>query len=1085
MRVIRSPNSLGKDSFFSPTMAHPTLWLPKSFFYPIGNTPATSLTEYIPPDVDAKVLVLGCGDFRNTLYTIFSDSKLPFERALDFTFCDVEPAVLARNILIYTLLYDRADEETIRKVWKIYVDVFIDKESFDLIVAQCTKLVDLSSSVERWGSHPYGTFIKFCTEDTMVTLRQYWGRYLFKDRDAAAAKPAVLKESESGRASGIMILEYGLLGAEHFKHYWKHGVTDVDHSEMNRATHVNTTLLYSSSGDALNIHYGTHPISCFHLAPALAPTQEHPSTPAKSMPGIIAIIKSQFAGWCSAFHHRMTDPHLKANVKLRFFAGNAITFCKALRAVLRGGPLRTTEYTNSWGCSTIFFAEDYLHNSAQPAPLSFNVIETSNLADHIGFLNILLITSPLLEQTPTSVLFTHCLVGSKDASRQHLSALEQIGVDLPLISLVFGLSPERATSMFTSQSMAQEAMASGLNQSLQLFEFNLWRTSAPAAAGLAQTFTCQPADLARTLFKTYLSLFPDEGFAGYKDVGKPGYGLRHHTRDSFIYLLSLVKDSFSGDWNVVMDCIMLLVESDRTLLVGLQNYQDLCRGLHLADLRKVMPDPNEFAVHTPNKHFENWAEPIPSSVHVGLVVPRVKIQKLLDEFKEIVTPCLQCSLMCPGGQSFFTSIQPTFGRVEISGTGAGKTVIIHEDQAGWWGRSDLVVYFPAPAWMFVKWAFKELEVGLSMFGVSAMNHFIKTLGLQLCIFSTVLTDQSRTFVLRDRPRLASQTALQNEASAGPPLLPSPSPAEHIPQQVTLKFGESRPSSLTIQCLVEDPTAKANLADKSTKVEAKSITVTSVEVSFKAFKSTLHFPYPIDHTTLVTRIARKSSYVEIEGRILSQRAVDIPVELKPFPVALLDGGGIHALGMHYLALDALPSFRSPLPPKYEHKWMQPHFSFSLMEEKEKAKAKMSLKPQPPSLELKDSLFNIFSRFLGTNKGNPTMFHLSQPADGVGTYAILFVSRVKIDLTAHTVVADACVLPFSYDTCSLAAMHVAIRKMESDIRAGRLRSISVQTPEEERAWWMAYLPTAVERCRTWKHKVDCKYLTEGAPRGLGAG
>ena len=44
-----------------------------SFFYPLGNTLATCLTQNVPPEDDALILSLGCGDVRNILYTAYAD----------------------------------------------------------------------------------------------------------------------------------------------------------------------------------------------------------------------------------------------------------------------------------------------------------------------------------------------------------------------------------------------------------------------------------------------------------------------------------------------------------------------------------------------------------------------------------------------------------------------------------------------------------------------------------------------------------------------------------------------------------------------------------------------------------------------------------------------------------------------------------------------------------------------------------------------------------------------------------------------------------------------------------------------------
>jgi hypothetical protein len=44
-----------------------------TFFYPIGNTPAVQLTRDLPREQPADILLLGCGDVRNILFTVYAD----------------------------------------------------------------------------------------------------------------------------------------------------------------------------------------------------------------------------------------------------------------------------------------------------------------------------------------------------------------------------------------------------------------------------------------------------------------------------------------------------------------------------------------------------------------------------------------------------------------------------------------------------------------------------------------------------------------------------------------------------------------------------------------------------------------------------------------------------------------------------------------------------------------------------------------------------------------------------------------------------------------------------------------------------
>jgi hypothetical protein len=55
-------------------MLHPVAVNIISFFYRLGNTPAVCLTQDLPPEEGADILLLGCGDVRNVLFTAYSDS---------------------------------------------------------------------------------------------------------------------------------------------------------------------------------------------------------------------------------------------------------------------------------------------------------------------------------------------------------------------------------------------------------------------------------------------------------------------------------------------------------------------------------------------------------------------------------------------------------------------------------------------------------------------------------------------------------------------------------------------------------------------------------------------------------------------------------------------------------------------------------------------------------------------------------------------------------------------------------------------------------------------------------------------------
>ena len=47
-----------------------------TYFYPVGNISAVHLTRNLPIEEPADVLLLGCGDIRNVLFTVYTDQGL-------------------------------------------------------------------------------------------------------------------------------------------------------------------------------------------------------------------------------------------------------------------------------------------------------------------------------------------------------------------------------------------------------------------------------------------------------------------------------------------------------------------------------------------------------------------------------------------------------------------------------------------------------------------------------------------------------------------------------------------------------------------------------------------------------------------------------------------------------------------------------------------------------------------------------------------------------------------------------------------------------------------------------------------------
>ncbi|KAG8699308.1 hypothetical protein FRC09_006699, partial [Ceratobasidium sp. 395] len=239
-------------------MAHPLEWPSNQKFFPIGILPATSLTQDLSPEQSADILLLGCGDPRHILYTVSTDVTCPpgtyifpklgtlidivstaVPRKLDITCCDLEPGILARNILLYTLLEDDVPSN---HMWDVFYHFKVGDHAFGLIQSQSRKLVELSESPESWRQSKYGSFLKMVTATSLSELRDYWSKYAnFADLpterlDKLREEYDSLSKKRSKRPEGAVYQEASRSAAnswkeavepvsDQFAHYWEHGTT--------------------------------------------------------------------------------------------------------------------------------------------------------------------------------------------------------------------------------------------------------------------------------------------------------------------------------------------------------------------------------------------------------------------------------------------------------------------------------------------------------------------------------------------------------------------------------------------------------------------------------------------------------------------------------------------------------------------------------------------------------------------------------------------------------------------------------------------------------------------------------------------
>jgi hypothetical protein len=151
---------------------------------------------------------------------------------------------------------DPGNDAMLDNVWNIFYHFYLDKVSLNRLLDQCRKLVDMSITVESWSSSKYGGVFRFCTDASLLQIRNMWIKYLETETLSHSEKKALSSSFSAGmkdvlrtqkdvstsyRSAGPLWLNLKSMGADHFDKFWTTGTTSKP------ASHINPTFAYSLS----------------------------------------------------------------------------------------------------------------------------------------------------------------------------------------------------------------------------------------------------------------------------------------------------------------------------------------------------------------------------------------------------------------------------------------------------------------------------------------------------------------------------------------------------------------------------------------------------------------------------------------------------------------------------------------------------------------------------------------------------------------------------------------------------------------------------------------------------------------------
>ncbi|KAH9217441.1 hypothetical protein DL95DRAFT_406771 [Leptodontidium sp. 2 PMI_412] len=458
-------------------MPRPTIINLITFYYPIGNTPAVCLTQDLPPEDDADILLLGCGDFRNILFTAYADSAPSKHmtvsaksfvnanedtRRLDFTCCDIEGAVIARNILAFTLLLDDVDGQQHSNIWQIYYHLYLDDKAIRLLQAQAKKLSRLAETLESWKNGEYRRTLIFCDEGTFAIVKNRWNEYAVTNRSKTEQtkydtrfKVGIEDSARNGKhflgwgtgMTSLRLVTPLCMDGVHdspkaFDHFWKHGTTDRNPTKLPKDRRPNPTFA-SRGTDIFALHYGTDPTRRW-----------------------LQKVEYEQIPIGSPMQHSTSLPRAMSTVNW---------------------------YRNKYTVQNIeLLPDDY--RSSGSSPVLFDVIDTSNLLDHLGSINVLVAVVPLLKRQATSTLYTESLVAREKSLKDLMDAI--LCGSFPTMSLLLGLVPiEYWTNTTAVSHTLQRRYSKRLDLCAHIYLLGIYNVP-------EFTTGCRPADAAR--FKTGL-----------------------------------------------------------------------------------------------------------------------------------------------------------------------------------------------------------------------------------------------------------------------------------------------------------------------------------------------------------------------------------------------------------------------------------------------------------------------------------------------------------------------------------------------------------------------------------------------------
>lgn len=1096
-----------------------------------------------------NILLLGCGDPRHILFTAWTLHKaggLSVLQNLNFVFCDVDPSILARNI-IFKLILDNEEKELI---WSLFYSKWVDQRCVDLLASCATSLIAIGDIYESWQKSNFGQIISIADKQTFENVHKIW--IVYAHGSVSSKKSEQLKSYELHikekyiKDSSIYTsaLQCSPVCLEAFINVKNHSNTAREYILSNRLLpslflKANckdlqcNPLMLNSEDQTLNFHYGLDPLCGFHLSLAYIPClQSFYSSTSTSNMGTTKDVSNkidsnllyhlcfnQFSQWCSAVHTMLSSSIRNDKsqtttinqIKMFFFAGDAFDCCHGIVNV-RSNIISADKHPIIKSCSIsdMDFVSDI--------PTEFDLIDTSNLSDHLGLLNILCACWTLLKKELHSTIITDILsTASNNIGEYDVFLKEMLRCDLSTFTLITGLSvSEYTTKISTSYRLFENSLLSSDMRSQRTnlsFEWRFPSSNKLHVEMNTEVFVDIFFKIYKKIFEPLLhpnfSVFGDQkalsnfvvqnsGQNVYASPNVQTYArlicvatnkMQLIEKNSIVVLLELIRNSnFLGIGNYIQDFYvwfyLLKLLSDKDFTLFIKETIGFCKVKFGQSL--VQNCLNNF-ISCPSK--QNY----PKLILVTLLVPRTVIEsKLETDFSSTILE-MKISDKKTTADNRFSSFHIAFVRERFEHH--KKDNIFHNAEKDKINNSMLTfnsftllegtkidyqwiacsVLVPIPCLLIAPP--NDVKVCLTLSHLMVGRKEIISLGKELIIDYASLNNIDRVswceYNRDNHHHFIATTTVSNSIgdqihSSNPSVVASISnfkaTLKNLSSQQNKAAGENfelGPYSGTITfkgISLEDVTPE--LIEMSHPLYA--------QLKLKSVRITFELPVLSNIAKSRIQISRKGGYVNLLMPLEKSEVVSTDRIFWMFSEQSKTNSppNFTIFGVSRILLDSMPKINCSLVPKKSWLFRLAGSQLSSPSERVTVKKKTAL------VSLKETIHSLVLNFVGDNQHGTCHRLIGFNSTSHGVEIIVFVNSIRVDVSLGSVVLDTavCILDENKN------LNIVPIWFQDEMSNKKFPNISVNVTDEEMILWKKSLPVFCERIRNnWAHTKHCEYIS----------